>query len=107
MGRKKKALHLRRHPQTISLPLDILKHLHEITEKGLTVSRYIEILIRKEIQGLQTSLSRHVWWCPECDETFHVQKKSAIFKHKCGKWLDNKVHYRGTLEEYNKGGEEE
>lgn len=66
MGRKKKPAHLQRTPCTVSLPLDIQKHLYEISQQGLTVSRYIEKLIRDNLEQntKQTSLTRHVHRCP-------------------------------------------
>jgi len=106
MGRKKKPQHLKRQPQTISLPLDIHKHLHDISETGITVSRYIETLIRKDIDSNQTSLEAHVWYCDECDHTFHVPVRRSMHKHRCGKYLEEKHHYRGTLDEYRRGEEE-
>ena len=65
MGRKKKPAHLQRTPCTVSLPLDIQKHLYEISQNGLTVSRYIEKLIRDSLEQntKQTTLIRHVHRC--------------------------------------------
>lgn len=102
MGRKVKPKHLKREPRTISLPLDIHMHLEGIAAKGLTISRYIESLIRKEMTGNQKSLTRHVWYCPDCDHTFHINQKLQLYKHKCGKYLEAEAHYQGTLEEYLK-----
>jgi len=100
MGRKRKAMHNKRHPCTVSLPVDIHLHLDKIKDNGLTISRYIESLIRKEMTGNQKSLTRHVWYCPDCDHTFHINQKLDLYKHTCGRYLEAKNDYQGTLEEY-------
>lgn len=102
MGRKKKPAHLQRTPCTVSLPLEIHKHLFEITKKGLTVSRYIEGLIRREIDGntKQTNLQRHVFSCPnpECEREFwHSNDRIPDFVW-CVK-CQSKAEYHGPYDE--------
>ena len=63
MGRKRKPKHLKRQPLTTSLPTDVHLWLDKIAEKGLTVSRYVEGLIRRDMDKDQTSLVQHVWEC--------------------------------------------
>lgn len=109
MGRKRKAMHNKRHPCTVSLPVDIHLHLDTIKDKGLTISKYVETLIRQAMASSnQTTLERHVWWCPECDIRFHTSKSIShgVFKHSCGTWLEKDLHYRGTLDEIKKEEEE-
>lgn len=99
----------KRHPCTVSLPVDIHLHLDKIKDSGLTISRYVENLIRQNmVEKSQTSLVRHVWYCPKCDLTFHTSAsiEHGIFKHSCGTWLDKENHYQGTLDEYKKEEEE-
>jgi hypothetical protein len=100
MGRKRKPKHLKREPLTVSLPLDIHLHLDTIAAKGFTISRYVERLIRADNDSKQTTLNRHVWWCPVCDQRFHINRDVDTYKHpKCGEYLQKDVHYRGIYEE--------
>lgn len=98
----------KRHPCTVSLPLEIHLHLDKIKESGLTISRYVENLIRQNMASSQTSLERYVWWCPDCDKRFHTSKsiESGVMKHSCGRWLEKNLHYRGTLDQVQKEEEE-
>lgn len=60
MGRKRKPMSKKRHPCTVSLPVDIHLHLDKIKDSGLTISRYVEQLIRKEIEKGQTTLNGYL-----------------------------------------------
>ena len=101
MGRKRKPKHLKRQPLTTSLPVDVHLHLDKIAAKGLTISRYVESLIRQDMKSNQKSLIRHVWWCPHCDIRFHTSQSisNGVVKHSCQNWLEKDLHYRGTLED--------
>lgn len=111
MGRKIKPRHLKRDHVSISLPLDVIIFLDEyVARTGGTRSRYLESLVREAMLKGQTTLDqvRHVWWCPQCDVNFHTARDAGgVMKHSCGTYLEEKTHYRGTLEEWKKKEEEE
>lgn len=83
MGRKKKPLHLKRQPCTVSLPLDVHAHLHKISEAGMTVSRYVESIVRREMEGNQRSLVRHHWLCPNenCAHEWHTNNPDVSWAY--------------------------
>lgn len=83
MGRKRKAMHNKRHPCTVSLPVDIHLHLDTIKDSGLTISRYLEQLIRKEIEKGQTTLNGYLYGCKECEAQYH--SKAVLKSNYCRK----------------------
>lgn len=115
MGRKRKPKHLKRQPCTVSLPMDIHLHLDDIAKSGLTVSRYVEKLIRDNMEGKtkQTTLQRHVFKCPNesCErEYWHTSDgmKDYTWCSKC----NTHAEYHGIYDpkewgEDKDGGEEE
>lgn len=103
MGRKRKPKHLKRQPLTTSLPIDIHLHLDKIASKGLTISRYVERLIRRDMEGDQAALVYHEWMC-ECGHHWRTNRPSTTISKCPGcKSFVYEEGYRGI---YN-GGEEE
>lgn len=115
MGRKRKPKHLKRQPCTVSLPLDVHLHLDEISKSGLTISRYVEKLIRDNIEGKtkQTSLQRHVYSCPNPDcHRGHWHSPDSLVDFVWCSSCNTKAEYHGIYNEKEwgedqDGGEEE
>lgn len=78
MGRKIKPRHLKRDRISISLNLDVLRHLDLIASKGGTRSRYIEGLITKAMLKGQATLSGFIYKCKTC--SFEGMSKTDSLK---------------------------
>lgn len=105
MGRKRKSHGNKRHPCTVSLPLNIHSHFDKLSSTGITISRYIERLVNDDILNQQTTLIRQVWECLPCNKVWHTNNPSTDFA--LCKSCKKEANYISTLSEWEKKNEEE
>jgi hypothetical protein len=64
MGRKRKTWAKKRHPVTISLPMDCIVFMDGLLDDKKSRSRYIESLIRLPMRNQQTlAIQEHLYEC--------------------------------------------
>ena len=105
MGRKRKPHGKKRHPCTVSLPMDIHAHFDKLSSTGMTISRYVERLVNDDILNNQTTLLRQVWECLKCDKVWHTNNPSSDYAL-CKTCKDEAV-YVSTLAVFNEKNKEE
>jgi hypothetical protein len=104
MGRKLKPIGLHRKAISLSLPLDIIAFLDNLTlskGEGATRSRTLEAIIRTAMSKGQTTLNEIItkWECSGCGHSWRSKDPSLdyVFCSNCDRLQDKKTDLKGQV----------
>lgn len=104
MGRKLKPIGLHRKAISLSLPLDIIAFLDNLTlskGEGATRSRTLEAIIRNAMSKGQTTLTHIItkWKCSGCGHSWNTKDTSLdyVYCSKCKRQQDKKIDLKGQV----------